>query len=336
MPTNRQWRLAARPKGEPKPSDFKWVETPAPQVGPGQALLKTLWLSLDPYMRGRMNEGKSYAAAANIDDVMVGGTVSQVVESSLPALKVGQIVSAFAGWQDYQLSNGQGLMPLDPKELPITTALGVCGMPGVTAYVGLLDIGKPKPGETVVVSAASGAVGATVGQIAKLKGCRAVGIAGGKDKCDWVVKEAGFDACVDYKSGDVFKQLKDACPKGIDVYFDNVGGDILEACLRLLNTFARIPLCGMISRYNDDGSAPGYKNLLSLLSNRALIHGFIVSDHMNRWPEAIKDLRGWVKDGKIKYRETVSNGLETAPDAFIGLLRGKNFGKQLVKVADPI
>jgi len=335
MPTNRQWRLAARPKGQPKPSDFKWVEDPAPQAGPGQVLLKTLWLSLDPYMRGRMNEGKSYAAAANIGDVMVGGTVSQVVQSNVPALKVGQIVSAFAGWQDFQLSSGQGLMPLDPKELPITTALGVCGMPGVTAYVGLLDIGKPKPGETVVVSAASGAVGAAVGQIAKIKGCRAVGIAGGKDKCDWVVKEAGFDACVDYKAGDVFQQLKDACPKGIDVYFDNVGGDILEVCLRLLNTFARIPLCGMISRYNDDGSAPGYKNLLSLLANRALIQGFIVSDHLNRWPEAIKDLRTWVKDGRMKYRETISNGLESAPDAFIGLLRGRNFGKQLVKVADP-
>ncbi|MBM3570189.1 MAG: NADP-dependent oxidoreductase [Alphaproteobacteria bacterium] len=331
MPVNRQITLAARPVGWPKPSDFKLVEAPLPSIKDGEVLLRNTWLSLDPYMRGRMDASKSYAASAELGQPMVGGTVAEIVDSRHPKLAKGTVVSAFGGWQDYAVSNGQGLRVLDAKLAPPQTSLGVLGMPGVTAYVGLLDIGQPKPGETVVVSAASGAVGSVVGQIAKLKGCRTVGIAGGKEKCDWV-REIGFDACIDYKSGDLLANLKAACPKGIDVYFENVGGEVLEAVLRLLNFRARIPLCGLISQYNDTEDR-GTRGVRHLLINRAMIQGFIVSDYLERWPHALTELTQWFVQGKLKYRETVSQGLESAPEAFIGLLKGRNFGKQLVKIA---
>jgi len=329
---NLQVTLANRPTGWVKESDFKIVETALPKPGPGQMLVQNLFLSLDPYMRGRMNDTKSYAAKVEIGQVMVGGTVGKVVESNNPKFKPGDHVVAMLGWQQFGLSDGTGVNKVDPNLVPLSTYLGVVGMPGVTAWYGLLDIGQPKPGETVVVAAASGAVGGVVGQIAKIKGCRAVGIAGGKAKCDYVVKELGFDACIDHRDKNLYDALSAATPKGIDVYFENVGGEILDMVLRRLNPFARIPLCGLISQYN--ATEPyGLKNVAALLFNRAKLQGFIVSDHLERWPEALQQLAQWVASGKIKYRETVTQGLENAPKAFIGLLKGENFGKQLVKLA---
>jgi NADPH-dependent curcumin reductase CurA len=283
-------------------------------------------------MRGRMSDAPSYAASVAIGGVMVGGTVSEVIESRNSGFRKGDIVVGYDGWQDYGVSAGKELRVLD-RSLPITTALGVLGMPGMTAYVGLLDIGQPKPGETVVVSAASGAVGSAVGQIAKIKGARAVGIAGSQDKCDYVVRELGFDACVNYKKGDLLASLKGACPSGIDVYFENVGGDVLGAVMQLLNMNARIPLCGLISEYNATDSVPG-PNLRPLLFNRVLVKGFIVSDHLARLPDFLKDCGGWLREGRLKHREDVVVGLEKAPEAFIGLLQGKNFGKLLVRVGE--
>ena len=327
--------LRSRPVGEPRPSDFEIAESPIPKPGPGQILCRTTYLSLDPYMRGRMNEARSYAASVEIGQPMVGGTVSQVLESNHPGFAKGDFVAGYDGWQAYAVSKAVGVRKLNPKDAPISTALGVLGMPGMTAYVGLLDIGQPKPGETVVVSAASGAVGSAVGQLAKLKGCRAVGIAGSEAKCRYVVEELGFDACIDYKKADLFAALKDACPKGIDVYFENVGGDVLKAVLRLINAGARIPLCGLISQYNATEMPPG-PNIAPLLVNRALIKGFIVSDHADRLPDFLRDCAPWVREGKLKYREDIVEGLRAAPEALIGLLRGKNFGKLLVRVsADP-
>jgi hypothetical protein len=253
------------------------------------------------------------------------------VESKHPGFKAGDFVQGYDGWQTHGVSNGAGVRKLNPSQAPISTALGVLGMPGMTAYVGLLDIGQPKPGETVVVAAASGAVGAVVGQIAKIKGCRAVGIAGGKGKCDYVVNELGFDACVDHKSADFATALQAACPKGIDVYFENVGGEITDAVAQLLNPFSRIPLCGLISMYNATSPAPG-PSWRYLLTNRVLVKGFIVSDHLDRMPDFLKDVGAWVREGKIKYREDIVQGLENAPTAFIGLLQGKNFGKLIVKL----
>lgn len=330
---NRQVVLKARPRGAPKPSDFELVDTPMPSPGEGEVLCRTIYLSLDPYMRGRMNEARSYAPSVGIGQVMVGGTVSEVIESRHPALARGDILAGYDGWQAYAVSRGG--RKLDPKEAPISTALGVLGMPGMTAYVGLLDIGQPKPGETVVVSAASGAVGSAVGQIAKIKGCRAVGVAGGPDKCRYVVQELGFDACVDYKGEDVLDGLKRACPSGIDVYFENVGGKVLDAVLRLINRNARIPLCGLVSQYNAPELPPG-PNIGPLLGNRALIKGFIIGDHMDRQAAFLADCGRWVREGRLKYREDVVEGLERAPSALIGLLEGKNFGKLIVRVgADP-
>jgi len=281
MPTsvNRQVVLRSRPVGMPKPGDFDLVESPLPSPKDGEVLCRTIYLSLDPYMRGRISGAKSYAASVEPGQVIVGGTVGEVLESRYPGLAKGDVVLGYDGWQSHAASKGGGLRKLDPKQAPVSTALGVLGMPGMTAYVGLLDIGQPKPGETVVVSAASGAVGSAVGQIAKIKGCRAVGVAGSQDKCDYVVRELGFDACVNYKKGDLLASLKQACPNGIDVYFENVGGDVLRAVMQLLNQNARIPLCGLISEYNATESTPG-PNLRPLLFNRALIRGFIVSDHM--------------------------------------------------------
>jgi len=337
--TNRRVLLRSRPVGEPKPTDFQMVDAPLPTPGDGEILCRTIWLSLDPYMRGRMNDVKSYSAPVELGQPMVGGTVSEVVESRHPGFTAGDFVLGYGGWQTYHVARAGtspgpfGPLKLDPKVAPISTALGVLGMPGMTAYVGLLDLGQPKPGETVVVSAAAGAVGSIVGQLAKIKGGRAVGVAGSQSKCDYVVKELGFDACVSYRSPDLFAALKDACPKGIDVYFDNVGGDVLKTVLRLVNPFARIPLCGLISQYNATELPPG-PNMGSVLVNRVMIRGFIVSDHVDRLPAFLADTAGWLREGRLKYREDVVEGLDHAPRAFIGLLRGENLGKMLVKVGD--
>lgn len=332
-PVNRQIVLRSRPVGMPKPADFGLIETPVPQPKDGEVLCRTIYLSLDPYMRGRISGARSYAQSVELGQVIVGGTVGQVLESRCVGLAAGDIVQGYDGWQSHAVSKGTGLRKLDPKQAPISTALGVLGMPGMTAYVGLLDIGQPRAGETVVVSAASGAVGSAVGQIARIKGARAVGIAGSQDKCDYVVRELGFDACVNYKTGDLPAALRAACPGGIDVYFENVGGEVLRAVMTLLNQNARIPLCGLISEYNATEATPG-PNLRPLLFNRVLIKGFIVSDHLARMGEFLKDCGGWVREGRLKYREDVVAGLDLAPEAFIGLLQGKNFGKLLVRVGE--
>ena len=328
---NIQICLARRPSGWVRESDFNLVRTGMPNPGEGQILLKSLFLSLDPYMRLRMDDAKSYAPPVEIGAVMVGGTVSEVIASRHPGYRPGDIVTGMTGWQLFALSDGKLLRPVDPALAPLSAALGVVGMPGVTAWVGLLDIGMPKAGETVVVSAASGAVGSVAGQIAKIRGCRIVGIAGGAAKCEYVTRELGFDACIDYRGGDLHGQLAAACPNGVDVYFDNVGGQILDTLLRLLNPFARIALCGLISQYNEVENT-GLKNLRSLLVNRVRLQGFIVSDHLNRFPPALAELGQWYKAGRLKYRESVAHGIENAPRAFIGMLRGENFGKQVVKL----
>jgi len=328
---NKRVLLASRPTGWVSEDNFRIETSPLPQPREGEVLVKNIYLSLDPYMRGRMNEGKSYAARQEIGEVMIGGTVGEVIESKNPKFAQGDKVLGMLGWQQYGLSDGKGLNKVDASRVPLSAYLGVLGMPGVTAWVGLLDICQPKAGETVVVSAASGAVGSVVGQIAKLKGCRAVGIAGGRQKCDYVVKELGFDACVDYKAGELNEALKAAVPDGIDCYFENVGGEILDAALRRMNAFSRIAVCGLISQYN--ATEPyGVKNFQSILTNRIKVQGFIVSDRMELWARALPELIGWVASGKIKYRETVAQGLENAPKAFIGLLKGENLGKQLVKL----
>ncbi len=329
--SNIQICLTRRPSGWVRESDFNLVRTGMPNPGEGQILLKSLFLSLDPYMRLRMDDAKSYAPPVEIGAVMVGGTVSEVIASRHPGYRPGDIVTGMTGWQLFALSDGKLLRPVDPALAPLSAALGVVGMPGVTAWVGLLDIGMPKAGETVVVSAASGAVGSVAGQIAKIKGCRIVGIAGGAAKCEYVTRELGFDACIDYRGGDLHGQLAAACPNGVDVYFDNVGGEILDTLLRLLNPFARIALCGLISQYNEVENT-GLKNLRSLLVNRVRLQGFIVSDHLNRFPPALAELGQWYKAGRLKYRESVAHGIENAPRAFIGMLRGENFGKQVVKL----
>jgi NADPH-dependent curcumin reductase CurA len=332
-PANLRVLLRRRPAGEPRPDDFEIVEAPVPKPGPGEMLCRTIYLSLDPYMRGRISEARSYAASVEIGQAIVGGTVSQVVESNHPGFAAGDLVAGYDGWQAYAVSKGAGVRKLDPSVAPISTALGVLGMPGMTAYVGLHDIGQPKPGETVVVSAASGAVGAVVGQLAKLRGCRAVGIAGSAEKCRYVVDELGLDACVNYREGDLVAALRAACPRGIDVYFENVGGDVLPAVLELVNPFARIPLCGLIAQYNATGPVPG-PNWRVLLTNRVTVKGFIVSDHADRMADFLRDCTGWVRSGALKYREDVVDGLRRAPEAFIGLLRGANFGKLIVRVGE--
>jgi NADPH-dependent curcumin reductase len=334
---NRQICLAARPVGEPVPGDFTLVETPIPEAGPGQILLKTLFLSLDPYMRGRMNDAKSYAQPVELGQVMVGGTVSRVVASQHPGFQPGEIVEGRTGWQEYALSTGQELRKVDPALGPLSTALGVLGMPGMTAYTGLLNIGQPKPGETVVVAAASGAVGSLVGQIARLKGARAVGLAGGVDKCDYVTGTLGFDACLDHRSPSLKADLAAACPHGIDVYFENVGGAVWDAVFPLLNPFARIPVCGLIAHYNAT-SLPAGPNMVpalmrSVLSNRLTLRGFIVSDFASQQAEFLTSVSTWLRDGKVRHREDIVDGLDQAPSAFIGLLKGRNFGKLLVRVA---
>jgi NADPH-dependent curcumin reductase CurA len=327
--------LVSRPVGEPKASDFRVEDYAQPAPGEGQVLLRTIWLSLDPYMRGRMSDGPSYAAPVPIGGVMEGGTVSEVIASNNPGFAKGDIVLSRAGWQSHALSDGKGLAKIDPKLGPVSAAVGVLGMPGMTAYTGLLDIGKPQAGETVVVAAASGAVGSAVGQIAKIKGARAGGIAGGKDKCDYVKKELGFDDCLDHRDPNLAAKLKEACPKGIDVYFENVGGAVFEAVFPLLNAFARVPVCGLIAHYNDtEASAPKWASSMmrAVLTKRLTIRGFIVSDFAARHADFLRDMSQWLREGKVRHREFVTEGLDSAPAAFMGLLKGANFGKQLVRV----
>jgi NADPH-dependent curcumin reductase CurA len=334
---NKQWHLVSRPSGEPTPDNFKLVEAPVPDLQDGQVLVRNHFMSLDPYMRGRMNDGKSYAQPQPLDAVMQGGTVGEVVASKSAAFQVGDKVVGMGGWQQYQLADAQAqtmMRKVDTAHVPLSAYLGAVGMPGVTAWVGLMTIIEPKAGETVVVSAASGAVGAVVGQLAKAQGCRVVGLAGGPDKCKAVTDEFGFDACIDYRQHPDLKSLsaalKEACPKGIDGYFENVGGLILDAVMLRANAFSRIAMCGMIAGYNGQPIPMAAPQLI--LVNRMKVQGFIVSEHMQHWPQALKELGIGVATGKLKYRETVAMGIEAAPEAFIGLLKGKNFGKQLVKL----
>jgi NADPH-dependent curcumin reductase len=332
---NRQIVLKSRPTGEPTVDNFALVETPIPAVAEGQVLCRTIYLSLDPYMRGRMSARASYTAPVEVGQVMLGGTVSQVLESRDPAFAPGDFVLGYDGWQEYGVPAGSGLRKLDPAQARISYALGVLGMPGMTAYVALLDIGRPVPGQTVVVSAASGAVGSVVGQIARIKGCRAVGLAGSDEKCAFVTRELGFDACINYKTRDLDAALEETCPSGIDVYFDLVAGHILEAALRHINVGARIPLVGTISQYSP-GTPPAGPDPRVLLTKRALMHGFLVFDHDARLPAFLADVGRWLREGRMTYREDIVDGLERAPQAFLGLFSGRNFGKLLVRVsADP-
>ena len=329
---NLQVVLASRPEGPVTQKNFRLVESSVPSPAEGEVLVRNLYLSLDPYMRMRMDDAKSYAAPVQIGEVMVGGTVGEVLESNSPFLRKGEIVSGRLGWQLFATAKAEALRKVETGSAPLSTALSVLGMPGVTAWYGLLKIGEPQPGETVVVSAASGAVGSVVGQIAKLKGCRVAGIAGGTAKCDYVVRELGFDIAVDYKSENFETALRDATPDGIDIYFENVGGPILDAVLPRLNAFARIPFCGYISEYDQPG-AYGVQHLRCLLVSRVRLQAFIISEHLDIWDAALADLSAWLLAGKIKHHATVANGLENAPDAFIGMLQGRNLGKQLVKLS---
>ncbi|GJE37483.1 NADP-dependent oxidoreductase [Methylobacterium persicinum] len=334
---NRRIVLAARPHGEPTPQDFRLEEVPIPTPGPGEVLLRTKWLSLDPYMRGRMSAAKSYAAPVEIGDPITAETVGEVVASNNPDYRVGDLLTAFAGWQEYFVTDGKGGRRVDPSEAPPSTALGILGMPGMTAYTGLLNIGQPKPGETVAVAAATGPVGSMVGQIARLKGARAVGIAGGPDKCRYLTEELGFDAAVDHRAPDFPEALAQACPKGIDVYFENVGGAVFDAVLPLLNDFARLPVCGLVSSYNATEVPPGPDQrpalLRMVLTKRLHIQGFIVWDFRAQAGDFHRDVSDWLKEGRLRYREDVVEGLEKAPEAFIGMLKGRNFGKLVVRVS---
>ena len=335
--TNRQIHLVSRPQGEAMADNFRLVEAPVPALADGQVLVRHHFMSLDPYMRGRMNDAKSYAKPQNLNEVMGGGTVGEVVESKHAGFAKGDKVVGMGGWQDYGVVDASQpgmLRKVDTAHIPLSAYLGAVGMPGVTAWYGLMKICQPKAGGTIAVSAASGAVGSVVGQLAKAKGCRAVGIAGGAEKCRYVVEELGFDACVDYKahtdSKSLYKALKDATPDGIDGYFENVGGAVFDAVLARMNAFGRIALCGMISGYNGAPIPLAQPSLI--LQSRLTVEGFIVSEHMEVWPPALAELGGMVATGKLKFRESVAQGLDAAPEAFLGLLKGRNFGKQLVKL----
>ncbi|RYY78901.1 MAG: NADP-dependent oxidoreductase [Moraxellaceae bacterium] len=334
---NQRIVLAARPVGEPKHSDFRIEDIDIPALKDGEMLLKTVYLSLDPYMRGRMSDAPSYAAPVEIGEVMVGGTVSQVIESKNPKFKPGEWVLSGNGWQSYSVSDGKQCQSLGMNPEHPSWALGILGMPGFTAYMGLLDIGQPKAGETLVVAAATGPVGATVGQIAKIKGCRVVGVAGGAEKCRYAVEELGFDACIDHHDENFVEKLKQAVPDGIDIYYENVGGKVFDAVWPLLNSAARIPLCGVVSQYNATEQAQGSDRLPgfigTLLKKRIRIQGFIIfDDYGSHYPEFNQQMSTWLKEGKIKYKENVIAGLDKTVDAFNGMLKGENFGKTVIKV----
>jgi NADPH-dependent curcumin reductase CurA len=330
---NRQFKLTSRPVGMVKRSDFDFATVPAGEPGPGEALVRVLYISLDPAMRGWMNEGKSYVPPVGLGEVMRAGGLGRVIASNDPSLAVGDTVVGMTGVQDYAVVKGSQLTKVDPRLAPLPRFLGALGMPGMTAYFGLLDICQPKEGETVVVSGAAGAVGALVGQIAKIKGCRVVGIAGGPDKCRYLTEELGFDAAIDYKKEDMGKSLGQHCPKGIDVYFDNVGGEILDAALAQLAFKGRVSLCGAISQYNNIDGIQGPKNYLALLINHCRMEGFIVFHYAARYGEGAKAIAGWLAEGKLKAREDVVEGLETFPETLLKLFKGENFGKLIIKVA---
>jgi len=328
----RQFQLAARPVGMPKESDFKLVEAPLASPAQGQVLIKTAYLSVDPYMRGRITGIRTYADPVNVGDAMVGGTVGQVVESRDPSLQPGDFVVGYWGWQDHAVAPAAALQKLNPQLAPVSTALGVLGMPGMTAYFGFLEVCHPKAGETVVVSGAAGAVGSLVGQIAKIKGCHTVGIAGGDDKIKYVVNDLGFDGAFNYKTtSDYVAKLKELCPSGIDCYFDNVGGAISDSVFTQLNVFGRVSICGQISQYNLQEPEPGPRLLGQILVRQLKVEGFIVSRFQERWSQCITQMAQWIKEGKIKYHEDVVEGFEKTPRTFIDMLEGKNTGKMLVK-----
>ncbi len=335
--TNRQITLASRPTGMVSESNFRLVEMPVPKPGDNEVLLKILYLSVDPYMRGRMRDAPSYVAPLQIGEVMCGGTVAEVVESRNPRFEVGDIVESYSGWQEYAIAGDKEastLRKIDPRWAPVSTALGILGMPGLTAYFGLLDIAQPKAGETVLVSGAAGAVGSVAGQIAKIVGCRTVGIAGSDEKVKLLTSEFGYDAAFNYKTTtDYPAKLKELCPNGIDVYFDNVGGEITDAAFMLLNTKARVSLCGQISQYNSEKPETGPRLLWHLIVKQARAEGFLVFQFAGRYREGIERMEQWLREGKLKYRETVVEGIEDAPRAFISLFKGENIGKELVKVA---
>jgi len=329
---NKQVLLASRPQGRVTEDNFRIVDAPVTKPDTGEVLVKNDWLSLDPYMRGRMSDVKSYAPSVQLGEVMVGQTVGEVIESRHPRFRPGDQVLTQLGWQLYGVAKGSELTPIDTSRAPASYYLGILGMPGMTAWFGLSEIGRPKPGETVVVSAASGAVGSLVGQLAKIGGCRVVGIAGGRAKCDYVVAELGFDACIDYKSGNLLQDLRRACAQGVDIHFENVGGEILDTLLRLMNPFSRIIVCGLVSEYS--ATEPyGYTMLRSVLVNRIRMQGMLVFDWKDRYGEALEGLAGYLAEGKLKYRESVVRGIDNAPQGLIALLKGGNFGKQLVKLA---
>ena len=333
---NRRILLARRPWGAPVPDDFRLVEEPLPAPGAGEVLCRTVWLSLDPYMRGRMNEGPSYAANVGLGEVMTGETVAEVIESRSPDFRPGDVVAGFGNWQSHFCLPAEKLRKLDPAAAPLSTALGVLGMPGMTAYTGLLAIGRPKPGETVVVGAAAGAVGAVAGQIAKLKGCRVVGVAGGPEKCTYVERELGFDVCLDRREPDLAARLEAACPRGVDIYVELVGGELFRAVLPLMNLFGRIPVIGGIAHYNatalPDGPDRTPLLMRQILIRRLTLRGMIVWDFADMEADFRRDVAGWIRAGRLRWREQVTDGLETAPTALIGMLEGRNFGKQLVRV----
>ncbi len=331
---NHQIKLAARPVGLPKRSDWQFTEAPLPEPRDGEVVARVLYLSLDPAMRGWMNEGKSYIAPVGIGEVMRAGAIGTVIASRHPGFAAGDHVSGLLGVQEYAALDGARLFKVDPKLAPLPMFLNTLGMPGMTAYFGLLDVGAPNEGDTVVVSGAAGAVGATVGQIAKIKGCRAVGIAGGAAKCRYLVDELRFDAAIDYKAEDVRKSLRAHCPNGINVYFDNVGGEILDIVLTQIARHARIVVCGAISQYNNTTPIKGPSNYLSLLVNRARMEGMVVFDYASRYPHAINDIAGWIAAGKLKSREDIVEGLENFSEALLKLFSGENFGKLVLKVAD--
>ena len=333
MALNHQIRLAIRPVGMPQRSDWHFTTEPIPTPGPAEVLIQTLYISLDPAMRGWMNAGKSYIPPVELGEVMRAGTAGRITASNHPSFVVGDYVTGGSGVQEYVLSDGKGLTKVDLSIAPLPAYLSTLGMPGMTAYFGLLDTGQPKEGETLVVSGAAGAVGSVVGQIAKLKGCRVVGIAGGDRKCRYAVEVLGFDACVDYKTGDLRQELKEACPSGVDVYFDNVGGDILDTVLTLINRKARIVICGAISQYNNTEPVKGPSNYLSLLVNRARMEGIVVFDNAPRYGEAARQMVQWMREGRLHHREDIVDSLDAFPETLLKLFNGDNFGKLLLRVA---